>query len=215
MDFFTNAYLSLAVGIGAVIGWIRFVKIDPAFRPIICLVSAGFIHEISSLILFSKGYSNAVLFNFFILTEALLLNLQFYEWKVVRSRRSYNFIKALLFCWWLTELSLTSISSFSSYFIIFYSCGTALLSISCINQLLFQKTKPLLQDPVFLLCTGFLLYFSFSALVETFWMFGLQQSKIFRLRVHAILCYINLFTNLIFAIAILWMPMRQRYILQF
>lgn len=213
MDFFTNVYMSLAIGFGAITGWIRFRKIDPAFHPFLYLLSAGFVHEVWSIIRLYTGHSNIVLFNSYLLAEALLLGWQFHRWGVIRRRGVFLALQLVLACWWATEWLLTAKNSFTSNFIIFYSITTVLLSITCINRLLFRDAGPLLRNSTFLLCACFILYFSFSALTEIFWMTELTNSKAFRIRIHALLNYVNLFTNLVYVIAILWMPMRFRSIM--
>jgi hypothetical protein len=214
MDFFTNASLSLAIGIGAITGWIRFRKVDPAFHPFIYLVSAGFLHEVWSIALLCNGYSNVLLFNCYLLAEALLLCWQFHRWDIIARKGAFVFLQVILTSWWAVEWLFTPPQSFSSYFIIFYSVAAVLLSITCINRLLFREAGPLLRNPIFLLCACFILYFGFSALTEIFWMTDLKNSKAFRIRIHALLSYVNLFTNLVYAIAIIWMPTRFHYIMR-
>ncbi|GAA4736815.1 hypothetical protein [Flavisolibacter ginsenosidimutans] len=214
MDFVTNAFLSLTIGIGGVIGLLRFRKIDYRYHPFLFLVWSASIQEILSIIILYRGYSNSVFYNVYSLAEALLLCWQFRRWEVLKSKLFYRVLQAGLALFWLVEWLTASRNDFLSFFIIAYSFLVVLLSITGVNQLLFQDTLPLYRNPVFLLCLCFILYFGVSALVETFWMTGLKGSKVFRLNVYALLCYINLLTNLFFALAILWMPVRLHYILQ-
>jgi hypothetical protein len=51
-------------------------------------------------------------------------------------------------------------------------------------------------------------YFTYSVLVEAFWIFGINHSSVFRNNIYGILSYINLFVNLLFTLAIVWMPTR-------
>jgi hypothetical protein len=214
MDFLTNAVFSLTVGIAGVIGLVRFRKVDPAYHPFLFLVWAALFEELCSIGILYAGYSNVILYNAFSLAEALLLCWQFWRWKVYRNKMFYVGLQVVFVLFWAFEWFGQPPAGFLSYFIVFYSFAVVLLSITCINQLLFRDMIPLFRNPVFLLCVCFILYYSFSALVEVFWMTGLQRSKVFRLHIHALLCYINLLTNLIFALAILWIPLRLRYILQ-
>jgi hypothetical protein len=151
MDFITNAYLSLAIGIAAVIGWIRFRKIDPAYHPFLFLVWCGFLHEGASIILLQQGYSNVVPFNLFILAEAQLLCWQFYRWEVIRKRTVFTALQAALFSFWAIEWALTSFQGFCSFFVVFYSAGAVALSIVCINDRLFNERLPFLRNSIFLL----------------------------------------------------------------
>lgn len=212
MDFFTNAFFSLTVGIGGAIGLVRFRKIAPAYRPFLFLLWASTLQEACSILILYQGYSNVVLYNVFSLAEAVLLCWQFRRWRTIRSKTLYAVFQGVLFLFWCTESIATSIFSFLSYYIIFYSFVVVLLSITCVNQLLFRDITPPFRNPVFLLCLCFIVSFGYSALVEIFWMAGLRNSTSFRLHLHALFCFINLLTNLVYVLAVLWMPMRLRYI---
>ena len=162
-----------------------------------------------------SGYSNAANNNIFYLLEALLITTQFFRWDMFEERRNwFPGLQVLFVLFWLLEVFLFSLFRVSSYFIIFHSFVIVLLSINMINKIVFRESHPLLQHPVFLICMGFIAYFTYAVLVEAFWIFGLTQSRLFRLHIHELLAYINLFVNLLFALAVIWIPMRQQYILQ-
>lgn len=213
MDVLTGALFSLSVGIGAIAGRVRYRKIDPVFWPFIYLLWVGFTNELISIGLMYGGYSNFVNNNIFFLLEALLICFQFYRWDIL-GRRKYLLLQSTFIIFWVAECILQSIYTMNSYFIIFHSFIVVLMSIHMINKIVFAENTSLLKHPVFLICMGFIVYFTYSVLVEVFWLYGLTQSKVFRLRIYEVLSYINLLVNLVYAIAILWMPMRQQYILR-
>jgi hypothetical protein len=212
MNFTLSALFSLSIGIGGMAGWVRFKKIDPVFLPFLLLLWAGTLAEGTGLLLMHYGYSNTSVYNLFALAESVLLYYQFKKWTVLRPGAVMPVALLLLLCW-LLELLLRPFGDFCSYFIIFYSFVTVFLSISTINQHIYEEHTPLFKNPVFVICFAFIIYFSFSALTETFWVFGLEQSASFRLHMHALLNYINLTCNLLYAIAVLWMPTRQNSLL--
>jgi|SRR5436190_2707574 len=216
MTFELNAAFSLSVGIGAVIGWVRVKKTDPAFLPFLILIWLGFTNEVLSIILMKAGYSNAVYYNIFSLLEAIIINWQFRRWGLYRNNnRLYLIIQSLFLVGWITEiLTKGSINSFNSYFIICYSTIIVILAINIVNKEMFKEPSSLLLNPVFLVCLGLILYLTYTILVEIFWVYGLNRTKVFRVRIYEIFAYINLLTNLIFAFAILWIPMKRQYILQ-
>jgi hypothetical protein len=57
-------------------------------------------------------------------------------------------------------------------------------------------------------------FFTYAATVESFWIYGISSSGNFASRVYYIMVVINLICNLVFALAMLWIPKRQRFILQ-
>jgi hypothetical protein len=216
MNFDLNAVFSLSVGIGAVIGWIRFKKIDPAFFPFLLLMWVALLQETLSIILSREGYSNALNYNIYSLAEALLLTWQFRRWGLFRGKVIiYPLIQwSYAGAWVIESLTIHSVNTFNSGFLIGYSFLILLMSVVMINRLLVREPYYLLRNSRFLILMALMIYFTYAVLVEAFWLFGLNRSRFFRIRIYEILSYINLFTNLIYAVAILWMPMKPRYILR-
>jgi len=216
MNFELNAAFSLTVGIGAIIGWIRIRKTDPAFYPFLCLLLLGFLHELLSLVTVVRGYSNAISYNFFTLAEAILICYQFYRWGLFEQRQKlYYLIQILFAAGWVMELLLRQgLETYFSYFIIGYSTLIVFMAINVLNNVLFKEPGLMLFQPEFLICMGLIVYFTYTILVEVFWFYGLNKSSIFRIRIYELFGYINLFTNLVFAFATLWIPMKRRYIMQ-
>lgn len=215
MSFELSAAFSLTIVFGAIIGWTRFQKTDPAFLPFLLLLSIGFVNEVTSILLMTYGHSNMINYNLFELVESILLTWQFLKWGLFEKMKKLYYLLQVVFVFlWAGENFIHSFQAFNSYFIIVHSFLFVMMGISMINRVSLKESTPLLKQPVFLICIGLIIYFDYAVLVEAFWVFGLNHSASFRLRVYAILAYINLFTNLIFALAFLWIPMRPRYILQ-
>jgi hypothetical protein len=215
MSFDFNALLSLSIGLGAVIGWIRFYKTDPAYLPFLLLLSLGFINEVLSIILGYNGYSNVINFNLFNLLESFFLTWQFKEWGLFdKYRKLYYFLLALFLVLWLCETLFTSLHSFASWFSIVHAFVFVMLSINMIIIVSLYDTTPFYRQPVFLICLGLIIFFTYAMLVEGFWIVGFTHKELFRLKVYQIMSYINFFTNLLFAFAFLWIPMRPRYIME-
>lgn len=215
MSFELNAAFSLSIAIGAVLGWSRFKKTDPAFFPFLLLLTLGLINEVVSIILIKQGRPNIFNYNLYELVESLLLTWQFLKWGLFKgARRLYYFLQILFVGLWLTENFIHSFKAFNSYFIMVHSFLLVMMSISMINRVSLKETKALWKQPVFLICVGQVIYQDYAVLVEAFWIFGLNYSDGFRIRIYEILSYVNLFTNLLFAFAFIWVPTRLRYILQ-
>ena len=128
----------------------------------------------------------------------------------------YSFLGLFILIWVVESfLSKSFGSKFNSYFAVCYSLSVVLLSIHSINSLLF-KEREILKNPAFLICLGFVVFFTYRVVVEIFWLYGLfEESRSFRTNVWTILIYINLVCNLIYALAILWMRKKQAFTLQF
>lgn len=215
MSFWMNTIFSLTIGTGALIGWFRFSKTDPAFLPFLLLLSLGFINEAISLILVLTHRSNILNFNFFSLIESFLMALQFLKWGLFEeSKKLYYTVQILFVAGWTAENFIHSFYSFNSYFVIGHSFLLLMMSISMINVVVLKFSNPLFQQPIFLICIGLIIYFTYAILVEAFWIVGFNHQSAFRLKIYEIMSYINLFTNLLFGFAFLWIPMRPQYILR-
>lgn len=199
MIFEIKAAFSLTIGIGAAIGWWRFKKTEPAFFPFLLLLTLGFCNEVVSIVLVTKGYKN-INYNYFELVESLILAWQFLKWGLFERRKyRYYLLQAVFIALWVTENFKHSFQFFNSYFILAHSFLLMLVSISMINRTSLSEPAPLWQQPIFLICTGLLIFYNYEALVETFLMFGAKFTSKFRNRISDILIYIVLLTNLLFA----------------
>lgn len=215
MNYQLIEILSYSIGLGAITGLIRFSKIERSYFAFIILLWIGLTNEIINTIVINKGYSNAINSNIYVLVESLLILLFFYQQGLFQRKRKIAFVLFItyLLVWSAEKFYFSSISQFSSYFIIFYAFATVIMSIHHINYLITQEKKVLVRHPAFLICFGFILFFTCNALVEIFWLYGLNSSKEFRVQVFRIMTYTNLVVNIIYAIAILWIPKKREYIL--
>jgi hypothetical protein len=207
--------LSYSVAIAAIIGLVRINKIDRTFIPFIILMFLGLLNESLSSFLIRKGYSNAINANIYSLLEAILITIFFRKLGLFdRAKKMYSWLLLLFIAVWVTEnFIISKITVFNSYFNITYSFAVVLMSITMINRVIIEAKKGLLTSPVFLICIGFTIFFIYTALIEIFWVYGLNSSPEFSTSVYRIMTYINLLVNLIYALAILWIPRKREYIL--
>ena len=217
MSYELNVLFSMSIGIGAITGWVRIKKVDPAFFPYIIWLGISFLNEIYSYFITEAGYSNVISYDIFLLIEVMIINWQFKRWHLYeRGSKLYLILQLLFICGWVSEIiARGGLQQFDSYFIIGSSAIIVLLSINMLNQIIFKDPSVLIINPIFLICMSMVVYFTFSILVEVFWLYGLNKSKEFRISIYEILAYINLFTNLVYGIATIWIPMKPRYILRY
>ncbi len=203
---------SSSIVIAAVLGWIRFKRIDPTFFPFIYCLWLGTLNEAISFFITLQGESTAINNNLYVLCESLLLIWLFYNWKSYPDKFfMLFFILTLSFAWIIENFLIFSIRNVSSYFRILYSFLIVCLSVLTISKLIARHRNNLIRNASFLICTGLIIYYTYKILVETFWLYGLNASRDFRMRVYFLLFCINLITNLIFAFAVLCMPRKQPF----
>lgn len=207
--------LGYSIGIAAIVGLIRIRLIDRVYFPFIILLWAGLLNEIVNSVVINRGYSNALNSNIYVLVEALLILLFFYRLGLFREKPYVFFGLLLLFTgvWIAENFIFFDIHYFTSYFRILYSFIIVLLSIHQINQLSQQERRRIIRHPSFLIMIGFIAFFTYKTLVEIFWVYGLNASMDFQAGVYRIMTYINLAVNIIFLIAVLWMPRKREFML--
>ena len=217
MSFLLSIFTSLSIGIAAIIAAIRFRSIHSVFRPFIYCIWLGFINEFVSIILAHVIHNNAVNSNIYVLLESLLITWQFYKWGLFGKYKTlYPSLLILLTTTWLLEnFIISNILQFSSWFRVFYSMVIVLMSISELNRQIVRERGMLLKNAEAIICITFILYFTYKVLVETFWLYGLNESTTFQSSVYFILNFINLFSNLIYALAVLWIPTKRRFTLPY
>lgn len=215
MNHLTVVIFSFSILIPALIGWVRCKKIDSAYYPFLLLLWLGLANEILNYIITNEGFSNAINSNIFVLVESFLILILFKRLGLFqRAPKLFVFVALVYLVVWIAENFIVStITNFSSYFIGLFSFITVLMSINLINIQITTIKRQLLGNGLFLLCIGFILYYTYTVLVEVFWIYGLNASKVFRQSVYRILTYVNFVTNLIYAIAVLWMPRKREYML--
>lgn len=216
MNYQVIMLLSYSVLIGAVLAVFRFAKIKRMYYPFIFILWLATINEILSHIIIEAGYPNTINSNIYTFLESILI-LWFFNNLGTFKNHFIPLVTGFLFTivWVLDSFVINSISAdFCSWFILFYSFPVVLFSINSINRMLIREVD-LLKKPEFLICIGFIIFFTYRIIVEVFWMYGLVTSNIFANRVYHILAIINFLCNLIYALAILWMKKKQVYTLQF
>lgn len=213
MNYTLAVIFDFTIIIPALIGCIRFRQIDPAYYPFLYCIWIGLLNEIVGICIAHSGHSNAINNNIYVLFESLLLVWQFKNWGLFR-RNIFLFpvlLSGFFLLWILEAFFLKTIHYTISYFRLIYSFVIVLMSIPVFSQQLSQERKNILYNSIFLLCVAFIVYYTYKVITGAFWLYGLHLSTPFVSNIIAILLYINLFSNLIYALAILWMPPKHRF----
>ena len=204
---------SFSISIAAIIGLIRFRKINPAYYPFLYCIWIGLLNEIVSYIITHNKHSNAINNNIYVLIESLLITWQFKNWGLFHRTR-YLFagiLSGFVLLWTAEILFVEGIKLTISYFRIVYSFVIVLMSLPIINRELLRERKNILKNAIFLITLTFVIYYTYKVIVGIFWLYGLGVNSHFRMNVVWILIYVNLFSNLVYALAILWMPIKHRF----
>ena len=105
------------------------------------------------------------------------------------------------------------IISIVPYFRFLYFFLIVLLSINKINFMITHEMRNLFRNPKFLICIGFIIYFIY--MIVDFWAFeiSLLGDQSIVLRISFLMDYVNVISNIIYAIAFWMIPKPQKFTL--
>jgi len=209
--FEVAAILGFNSAIAAVLGLIRFRKVEPAYQPFLFIVCLGFINHSLSLVLIRYFRSNAINGNIYVLVESLLYIWQFSNWGLFKKKKKTALMLAalLLGVWIIDNILVHNFRVLNSGFRIFSSFMMVFLAINQVTSLITRAKMNLLKNAIFIICSGMLIYFSYKAFIDVFFLVELDPGIGVIHYIYAILVGINFFVNLIFAWAVLWIPKKK------
>ena len=209
--------LSQSILLPIIMGLIRFRRLDRSYWPFFILLLIGFLTEVIGFIII-QGYhgSNFIVLNIYALIEWTLTAWQFHVWGFLRQKKSlfYVLLAFTTICWIIENLVFHHIMDIVPYFRFLYYFLIVLISINNINFIITHENRNLFRTPRFLICIGFIIYFIY--MIVDFWAFeiSLLGPTILSRRIHFLMAYVNVFTNIIYAIAFLLVPKPQRFTLR-
>ena len=213
MLYYQIVLFSASIFIAAIIGGLRFKKIDPAFFAIVVCFWIASVNEVISFILSKTGFTTILNNNIYVLTEAILITFQFKKWGLF-SKQQIAFpviVSLLVIVWGVENYQGFAAKNLHYGFRIMYSFLVVMMSIHLNNSIIYTHHGNLLLNPVFQFCTGFIIFFTCKIMVEAAWLYGLNFSIKFLTGIYEILSWINLFANLIYASATLCIPAKKKH----
>jgi hypothetical protein len=161
---------------------------------------------------------NILNYNIFLLIEALVLTWQFQRWRLFGYNHRIPFLIYSIFIvtWLLENLFISKFYlGFNSYFRIFFSFVIVIMSMGMLNEVIMKEKKQLLKNSIFIICSLFILLFTYALLSESFILYGVNMNEFFSTNVYQIFRCVNFVCNILFAFAIWYIPKRQAFTLQY
>ena len=217
MSYYLVLTLNLFIIVPAIAGLVRFSKVNPIFFPFFISIWVSACNTIFGGLIVQFGYYNTVHYNIWFLLDAYIYLWVFKKWNLFESNKSFLFLWIGLSTAWLFETIFFSklVFEYNSYFRILYCFVVVLLSINRINYLLMGERKSLYKNPMFIICCTLVLLNTITVLAESFFAFNLQLGAAFRIKMERMIVFTGLICNLVYTLAILWMPKKQAFILQY
>ncbi len=215
--YFTKVVGGYSVLLAVLISIVKFNKILKDYRPFVYFLVFAFLNEILSQYLSKVIGSNSINSNIYILIEFLLLLSLFKNWGYHTRKNAFYITIGVVVAvvWILDNLIFHPLTKFNSTYRIVYSFVLIFLSIDEINFIIVSERKNVIKNARFLICSAFIFYFSYKALLETFFLIEAPFSIDFYRSLLVILTFINLLANLIYTLAALWIPTKQKFLLPY
>jgi hypothetical protein len=202
--------LSLSVAFPAIVGAIRFKKIDSEYYPFLIYVIVSLLNELLVGLLIIPQSKSFILANgnFFNLFESIILFAQFKNWKRLNLYKNafFELLIIIVFGWVLENLIVHSISHFHVFFLIGYSFFLVLLSVQTINHIIVNESRiPLIKNPKFIICVAIIIFFTYTIFVYTLMAKGIDaENKIMMSNIFSIKVYVNAVANILYGIALIF-----------
>lgn len=216
MSLTLKFWLSLSIVFAVIIGVIRFRKIDPSYYPFIYRVSLSLVVELVRrvLLLQNNNIAATLVTNLFSLADFLLLAWLFHNWGLFkRDRRLFlGIISVFTAVWFIaTYASPSHFFSANLYFRIIYSFALIFFSVTTLNSLIINTRSGMLKNAKFWICIGIIIFYTLFIIICATQLSVLKEnvSKDFQRQFYDIMVFCNLFVNLLYAGAALWIPRKK------
>ena len=209
--FFWIDLFSYSILPAAVISIIRYRTTPESYRPFLYLMILGLANEIAGSFIIYAGKSNSLTNNMYVLFEYLLLIMLFRNWSKHTAKKRWISILgySLTSLWFFENIVQGKLNAFNSLFRIATSFAVLFLSIDRINASSILERKRLSRNATFIICSGFILYFSYKAFIEILFLLHISAGKLFNYYLFSAMVLINVLSNIIYAIGCLCLPRKQ------
>ena len=216
MDSTVRFILSLSIGFAVIIGIVRFRRIDQSYYPFIFNCFAALFVELLNRIWNVTGHPHAFTFvlNVFSYIDFFFFLWLFHNWGLFnRKKPTFVAIAGVFFVIWLvTNIIFTGFIKNNLYFFILYSFALIFFSVNTFNRMVVHERSSIFKNPKFWICLGIIIFYSFFIVYSSTGItFMYVPSREFRRGLQAIMVYSNLLVNLLYAVAVIWIPRKKNF----
>ncbi|MDE3249617.1 MAG: hypothetical protein KGO82_13200 [Bacteroidota bacterium] len=202
----------MSIGIAVAIGMVRWKQIDPSYHPFIYNLSLSLLVEILNA-LHPYSVLTVETLNIFSIFDFLLFTWMFHNWGLFnyKKNRFYTVFALGVVTWTIVTFGITGFRNINNPFLILYSFALIAFSVTSFNKIVVQQRINIFRNAGFFICIGIMIFYSFFILTRaTDLSFGpLSMSKSFKLSLQKIVVYTNLLANLLYAVAVIWVPRKK------
>lgn len=218
MEYALTVFAGFVIIIAVVIGCVRYQRMLPSYRPFVWFTAISLLNLVISTTCSYLFKQNAVNANIYVLVEYLVILWLFYKWDgETHNRPNYYLSFAItgFIVWVFDNFFWHQLTVFNSLFRVVYSFAIVYLSVEHVNEMLFRNRLGLLKNARFIICLSFLIYYTYKAVIEVFFLFQVNMSSEFITDLFLILVFIDFLINLVYAWAMICIPTKQKFILPY
>lgn len=212
-----NLLCTYSVLPAALVAIYRYKFILKSYRPFCYFLWLGLANELISTILAVNQLDSHINDNLYVLAEFFII-LWFFKSRTLyqRNHRLFTAISIVtLGVWMLDNFAWHSLRNVNALYRAWYSFILIYFSVDQINYVLATERRNIGRHPMFIICTSFLVYYSYKCFYEIFYLADLSFSRVFNQNLFLIYLIINLVSNSLYCIASLWIPTKQKFIIPY
>jgi hypothetical protein len=215
MRFYVSLALGYVILVPVITALLHCRGMLKTYRYFIWFLCIGLANQVVNTITSFVLHNNMVNSNIYLLVEAYLIILLFYDWESFRKKMLFFLFSLIGIAWILQNFIISSLNHVNSGFRLFYYLIVIILSIDQINLILIHERKKLFRNAQFIICCVFAFYYAFRATYEIFYIIpgavsADMSNYLFRLIVVA-----DMVANLGYTYAAMRIPGKQRFTLPY
>jgi len=205
--------LSMSIVFPLILGIVRWKVIDTAYYPFIYnLLAVLLVEIIIKLLNHSTNVIKSV--NIFSLVDFCLFAWLFHNWGLFNGNRKIFLliIAGISVVWAYTSFFVTGFQHMNNLYLLIYSAALIFFSVTTFNKIVVHQRINIFTNARFWICIGIIIFYSFFILTRaTDLSTGVLKhvSKSFKDNLQLINTYSNLLVNLLYAVAVIWIPRKK------
>lgn len=213
--------LSESILIAFIIGIARFRIMDPAYYPFVYYTSAVVLMELLAAFYPNTSFAHWHMptLHIYSYVEFALFAWLFHNWGLFnRNNIVFASILVIFFIFWvIASFFIHGFKAPNFYFLILHSFALIFFSVSTFNKLVVHERGNIFRNAKFLICIGIIIFYTFFVLfcVTSLSVFSQNVSNPFKQHLQEINVYTNLLVNILYALAMLWIPRKQNFMTPF
>jgi hypothetical protein len=203
----------MSIVFSVIIGIVRWRIIDVTYYPFIYNIVVVLLVEIING---THAYSVATveLLNIFSIIDFCLFAWLFHNWGLFNRNKKWFLVTivAAIAVWLYITFFATGFSKINNPFLLIYSAALIIFSVTTFNKIVVQERKNIFTNAKFWICIGIIIFYSFFIVTRATDMSAglfLTISQPFLRSLQKINNYSNVLVNLLYAVAVIWIPKKK------